>query len=113
VPTTTISSDETVRFTVSLHAPAQNDVPLVPCPDYTIWLKGLSVTRSSYALNCAAVPFHDAAGNPILPAGSTVAFAMQLTMPHDDSARSGTTVVLGWSLNTEDQTGSTTLLTLA
>jgi hypothetical protein len=113
VPHVAVSPGDTLRFTVSLHAPALHDVTLNPCPDYTIWLKGYSEATETYALNCPAVPHHDAAGNPLLPAGSVVFFAMQVTLPFADRPSSGTTLFLGWRLNTEEQTGSSALLTVA
>jgi len=113
VPRATVSPGDTLRFTVSLHAPALHDVPLNPCPDYTIWLKGYSEAMVSYALNCGAVPHRDAASNPLLPAGSVVFFAMQVTLPRADGPSSGTTLFLGWHLNTEEQTGGSALLSVA
>jgi hypothetical protein len=113
VPHVAVSPGDTLRFSVSLHAPALRDIPLNPCPDYTIWLKGYSEAMESYALNCRAVPHRDAAGNPLLPAGSVVVFAMQVTLPFADGPSSGTTLFLGWHLNTEEQTGGNVLLTLA
>jgi hypothetical protein len=113
VPQIAVSPGDTLHFTVNLHAPALHDVPLNPCPDYTIWLKDLVSTRVSYALNCATVPHRDAADNPFLPAGSTVSFAMQVTVPPADGTPRGTTLILRWSLNTKEQTGSSTSLSVA
>jgi hypothetical protein len=113
VPHVAVSPGDTLRFTVSLQAPALHDVTLNPCPDYTIWLKGYSEAMVSYALNCAAVPHRDAAGNPLLPAGSVVFFAMQVTLPLAVGLSGGTTLFLGWRLNTEEQSGSSALLSVA
>jgi uncharacterized protein DUF4232 len=110
VPRVGVSPGDTLKFTVSLHAPALHDIPLDPCPDYTIWLKEYPPDTVSYALNCAAVPYRDPAGNPLLPAGSTVSFAMQLLLPPAGVAPPGTTLILGWNLNTRETTASTILL---
>jgi len=70
-----------LNFLVTLTA--QRDIRLVPCPDYSV-----SVAMSwddqygvAYGLNCAAVPHRNAAGEPYLPAGVPVIFAMQWEIP--------------------------------
>ncbi|HET6212084.1 MAG TPA: hypothetical protein VFE14_04325, partial [Micromonosporaceae bacterium] len=70
--------------TVTLTAPAGPGVPLAPCPDYRVglYLSGdASNAFSTYALNCAAVPYRDAAGQPYLPAGVPVTFAIEVPVP--------------------------------
>jgi hypothetical protein len=63
-----------VDFVVTLVA--RRRIVLDPCPDYQL---GTSPGRGSrFALNCAAVPWRDAAGTPYLPAGRPVRFAMHL-----------------------------------
>lgn len=81
-----------VDFTITLTSP--HDLVLEPCPDYTIAMYGVGVSEEpSYALNCAAVPFTDAQGRPMLPAGRPVAFAMRLVAPAADAGK------LVWSLD--------------
>jgi hypothetical protein len=60
-----------IDFQVTLTSPA--DLPLDPCPDYQILVGS---RMDTHGLNCAAVPYVDAAGRPYLPAGVGVAFAM-------------------------------------
>jgi len=60
-----------VDFEVTLTSPT--DLPLAPCPDYAIWI---GPWQAVYALNCAAVPFHDDQARPYLPARTPVTFAM-------------------------------------
>jgi hypothetical protein len=63
-----------IDFVVTLVA--RRRVVLGPCPDYQL---GASPGRGSrFALNCADVPWRDAAGTPYLPAGRPVRFAMHL-----------------------------------
>lgn len=63
-----------IDFVVTLVA--RHRVVLDPCPDYQL---GASPGQGSpFGLNCAAVPWHDAAGAPYLPAGRPVRFAMHL-----------------------------------
>lgn len=60
-----------IDFEVTLTSPV--DLPLDPCPDYEI----LVAPRIDYhGLNCAAVPYVDEKGQPYLPAGVPVTFAM-------------------------------------
>jgi hypothetical protein len=42
---------------------------------------GIAPQQSSYALNCAAVPYRNAAGKPMLPAHTPVSFAMEVRAP--------------------------------
>jgi hypothetical protein len=73
----TAKTGELMRFRVTLTAPAGRDVPLDPCPDFSITI-GDTVT---YGLNCPGVPYRDRAGRPYLPGGVPVTFAMQATAP--------------------------------
>jgi hypothetical protein len=70
------------RFTFEIVLTARRgDVPLDPCPDYTI-LQAVgadNVTEAMFALNCAAVPYRDVDGRPELPNGVPVHFAMETT----------------------------------
>jgi hypothetical protein len=68
----TAQPGEPVHFEVTLTS--AHDVVLDPCPDYAILT---SAGEQRYALNCAAVPHHDAQGRPYLPSGMPVTFAMQ------------------------------------
>lgn len=76
-------------FTITLTA--EQDLPLGPCPDYTIFT---DAGQRRYALNCAAVPHRDAVGRPYLPAGVPVTFAMRL------EAGVARDTKLGWRLVT-------------
>ncbi|MCW2781053.1 MAG: polymerase, sigma-24 subunit, subfamily [Marmoricola sp.] len=67
------------NFAVTLMA--TNRVVLDPCPDYTITLSGASLRVATYQLNCADVPFKTESGQPCLPPGTPVRFAMQVTAP--------------------------------
>jgi hypothetical protein len=67
-----------VDFTVTLTAP--HDIPLDPCPDYTIGQYDVGRV-ASWALNCAQVPYRLPDGTPYLPAGKPVRFAMRTTAP--------------------------------
>jgi len=74
---------EAVDFVVTLTAP--REVSLRDCPDFTISMYGRRVGRqTSYGLNCAQVPYRDAEGDPVLPAGVPVGFAMRVTAPEYD-----------------------------
>jgi hypothetical protein len=70
-----------VRFRVTLVS--KHDLVLGPCPDYQMLLAGPGIApqQSSYALNCAAVPYRNAAGKPMLPAHTPVSFAMEVRAP--------------------------------
>jgi Domain of unknown function (DUF4232) len=75
-----VAASSRFSFEVVLTA-HRGDVPLDPCPDYTI---SQSVypdysTETVFALNCAAVPYRDADGRPVLPHGVPVHFAMETT----------------------------------
>ncbi len=65
--------------TVTLTAPI--DVLLEPCPDLTIAVGQKSVTTARFGLNCSGVPSRNSQGQPYLPAGVPVRFAMQLPTP--------------------------------
>lgn len=72
---------KTLRFLVTLTA--ERDTRLVPCPDYSVSVAMAWDDRygAAYSLNCAAVPHRNAVGEPYLPAGVPVAFAMQWQIP--------------------------------
>lgn len=72
-----VRAGSTITFTVYLTAPEAT--PLDPCPDYQIAVGAEGGPRRS--LNCAAVPYLDAAGVPYLPANEPVAFEMRLRVP--------------------------------
>lgn len=76
-----------VRFTVTLTS--KHDLVLDPCPDYQMLLagSGLAPQQPSYALNCAAVPYHDSTGRPVLPADTPVTFAMQVRAPQQSATK--------------------------
>jgi hypothetical protein len=63
-----------IDFVVTLTA--RHDLELDPCPDYQLGASPGSDQK--YALNCAAVPWLDARGEPYLPAGRPVRFAMHI-----------------------------------
>lgn len=92
----------TVLFTVTLTSP--KDLPLDPCPDFTITERFSydDEVNAPYGLNCAAVPFRDEDGVPYLPAGTPVAFAMELTTPDVDVP------TLTWSLEVPGSPGALT-----
>jgi uncharacterized protein DUF4232 len=73
------------------------DVALDPCPDYTMRQIGSwdDVSVARFALNCAAVPFRDAAGVPYLPEGVPVRFEMRLGLAGPDVQEPKAT----WSLD--------------
>lgn len=93
-----VTAGERLRFTVVLTAPAGRDIALDPCPDYTISVYVNGPTEASYALNCATVPYRDAAGRPYLPAGTPVRFEMAAETPRVPAAGAK----LGWSLDVSD-----------
>ena len=86
-----MTAGEPVDFTVTLTS--KRDLSLAPCPDYSIMLDG---QRTRYALDCAAVPHLDAEGQPYLPAGVPVTFAMRADPPTVDPTK------LLWQLETPD-----------
>jgi RNA polymerase sigma-70 factor (ECF subfamily) len=78
---------DTLVFDVQLTAPGL--VILHPCPDYTISFGTHTTTRR---LNCERVPYFASlvhpdgrvtAFRPVLPAGTTVLFRMQVTVPDE------------------------------
>jgi hypothetical protein len=87
----TARAGQPLDFAVTLTS--KQDLPLDPCPDYSILI---AASESSYALDCAAVPHHDAQGRPYLPAGVPVTFAMRAD-PGD-----ATTPRFVWRLTTPD-----------
>jgi len=92
------SPGEAVDFVVTLTA--AHEVSLRPCPDFTISMYGLGVDEQrSYGLNCGQVPYRDAAGDPVLPAGVPVRFAMRVTAPDRDVKK------LIWQLVVPEHTG--------
>jgi hypothetical protein len=84
---------EDVTFTVTLTSHLR--LVLAPCPDYTIFV---GPKQQRFGLNCAAVPHHDAAGRPYLPAGTPVRFAIQTTAGDPGVAK------VGWQLEVPDNT---------
>lgn len=86
---------KTLNFLVTLTA--ERDTRLVPCPDYSISvaLSWDDQYEALYSLNCAAVPHRNAAGEPYLPAGVPVVFAMQWQLPNMGPEASKPTWVLG------------------
>jgi hypothetical protein len=68
---------DTLTFTVVLES--YRDVPLDPCPDYSIHFGARAV--STWQLNCTQVPYRDVHGRPLLPALKSVRFQMQVTVP--------------------------------
>lgn len=70
----------TLHFQVTLTA--ARDIPLDPCPDYTMSQYGSwdDVSVVGHALNCGAVPYHLDDGTPYLPTGVPVTFAMELSL---------------------------------
>jgi hypothetical protein len=77
-----VVAGERLRFAVELTAPTGRDVPLDTCPDYKVLMASANgSTEASYALNCAAVPYRDAAGHPYLPARTPMRFDMQAEAP--------------------------------
>jgi hypothetical protein len=69
-----------LTFEVTLTARA--DVTLGTCPDFSMaqYAAGGDSVEARFALNCAAVPYHDAQGVPYLPGGVPVSFAMRWTL---------------------------------
>jgi hypothetical protein len=95
------SAGRPLRFSLVLTAPPDRDVPLTPCPDYSIRFGHEdNLTAVEYALNCAAVPHRDRDGKPYLPAGVPVTFEMQVTAPPSPS----TGEKLVWQLLASDFT---------
>lgn len=84
-----VAPGETLRYTVTLTNPTNEAIKLAPCPAYTQSLntEGRS-QNSTYMLNCAG-----AAG--LIPARSSVSFAMEAVVPAD---MSGQGVKLNWNL---------------
>jgi len=82
-----IAAGGRLRFAVVLTAPAGPDVPLEMCPDYRINIGDVhGSTEATYALNCAAVAYRDAAGHPYLPGGTPVRFEMEADAPNAPAA---------------------------
>ncbi len=52
---------------------------LDPCPDYDVGFGPDAFYQ--WRLNCAQVPFRDAQGHPVLPAGRPVRFEMRIRVP--------------------------------
>jgi hypothetical protein len=70
---------DTLRFVVYLES--FTDVPLRPCPDYTVAIGARFV--ETWRLNCRQVPFRIGTGRPLLPAGRKVTFAMRVPVPDE------------------------------
>jgi hypothetical protein len=69
---------DTLVFTAVLES--STDLPLSPCPDFNI---AFGTTGHTWSLNCAQVPYRDAAGRPMLPAFTNVRFEMRVTVPDE------------------------------
>jgi len=68
-----VKAGSTLRFILALENPTTQAMPLDPCPGYE---GGIGASdKSIRALNCAAMP--------VLPAGSTTRFAMELPVSAD------------------------------
>lgn len=91
----TVPPGQKARFQITLTS--KKDLVLAPCPDYTILT---AAGEQRWALNCSAVPHHDAHGRPYLPAGVPVDFAMEA----DTGDRS--TPKFLWSLDTPTPSSS-------
>ena len=77
---------DVIVFDAVLESPT--DLPLDPCPDYNIAF-GRSDVRTTWQLNCAAVPYRDAQGRPYLPAFTNVRFEMHVTVPDEPGHAEG------------------------
>jgi hypothetical protein len=93
----TASPGEHVPFTITITSPQR--LLLDPCPDYTIAQYGPGVSQEErFALNCAAVPYHDPEGYPLIPADTPVRFAMATTAGSHDAPK------FLWELDAPDHT---------
>ena len=99
----TVTAGTTARYTVTLHNPTGQAVALSRCPSYMEFMSPLGTMPGSgasrYYLNCQAVS--------IIPAGGSVTFDMQISVP-------GTTgdAKYGWALQgTSVQTGGSVTIT--
>jgi hypothetical protein len=81
---------DTLTFTAVLESSTK--LPLDPCPDFNIAFG--SHSWHTWQLNCAQVPYRDAAGRPYLPAFRNVRFQMKVKVPDEP----GRQKVL-WTLN--------------
>jgi hypothetical protein len=70
---------DTLAFTAYLES--STDLPLDPCPDVNVAIG--THAFHTWQLNCAAVPYVDAAGTPYLPAFKTVPFRIEVTVPEE------------------------------
>lgn len=68
-------------LTVEVTLTAAADLALDPCPDLTMSIGQQSATTARFGLNCSGVPSRNSQGQPYLPAGVPVRFAMQLPTP--------------------------------
>jgi hypothetical protein len=98
---------ETFSFEVVLTA-RKRDVVLDPCPDYIVWTVATGSMKATYALNCAAVPYRDAEGRPMLPSGVPVRFAMRAAAPAAEGQ-----VKFGWNIDAPGAGGASPPLTVA
>jgi hypothetical protein len=98
------SANSVVRFQVTLVS--RRDATLSPCPDYEM---SVGTRRVAYALNCAGVRFRDTAGNPYLPAGKPVTFAMQ--GPYSGAATGPGSGKLTWQLRVPETIAAGTFIT--
>lgn len=92
-----VARGETLRYTVTLTNPTSAPIQLAPCPAYTQSLNSEGRSQdSSFTLNCAG-----AAG--VIPAGSSVSFAMEAAVPAD---LAGQGVKLSWTLQDGHSAGT-------
>jgi hypothetical protein len=84
----------TVSYVIKLANPTGKDIALDPCPSYTQHANGNEVSQT-LLLNCT-----DAS---LIPAGGSVDYAMQLTLPSDSQSPE---IKVGWHL--EVASGTTT-----
>jgi hypothetical protein len=92
-----ITAGQSLAYTVTVTNPTATDIKLDPCPSYSEGLKGYG--SKTYLLNC------DAQG--VIPAQSSVDFAMQLAVPAEATGHTD----LGWVLNVPGGIASGTAVT--
>jgi hypothetical protein len=92
----TIRPGENLDFVVTLVNPTPRDIPLDPCPNYSVILESTVKIVGSHALNCV-----DAGGQPrVVPSGMSLSFGMRLPIPADPGLTAGPKL-LRWSLTIE------------
>ena len=70
---------DTLVFTALVQS--EHRIVLRPCPDFTVGFGRARVF--SRQLNCAGVPYRDARGRPVLPAGTPVRFEIHVPVPDE------------------------------